>query len=223
MSARVDLTGTRWRLVELDGHAPQDTADPVEITFGDDGRVNGSTGVNRLNAGYRVQGDVVEFTPAATTRMAGPPAAMGQEQAVLRVLAGRQPFSVDGDQLVLGGARFVAVAEAAGDSVTVSGSVLYRERIALPDGAVVIVRVLDVSLADAPSVTVAEQRIEPEHQVPIPFSIDVPRTRLEPRHTYSVSARIEVDGELAWVSDTHHPVATEAPTNADILVVKARG
>ena len=84
-----------------------------------------------------------------------------------------------------------------------------------------IVRVLDVSRADAPSVTVAEQRVESEHQVPIPYSVAVPSAALSARGRYAVAARIEVGGELAWISDTNHPVATDGPTQADILVVRA--
>lgn len=45
--------------------------------------------------------------------------------------------------------------EAANQWVTVSGSIAYRERIALPPDAQIEVRVDDVSLADAPSKTVA--------------------------------------------------------------------
>ena len=84
----------------------------------------------------------------------------------------------------------------------------YRQRVALAAGAVVTVEVRDVSVADAASVTVAEQVLRPDHQVPIPFSIDVAPGRLVAGRRYGVAARIDVDGHLAWISDTHHPVAT---------------
>ena len=116
--------------------------------------------------------------------------------------------------------RSMGRSEAAGD-VLVSGSVTYRQRVALPPGAVVSVEVQDVSRADAAAVTIAEQTIEADHQVPIPFSIVVPTAELDPRHRYGVAARIEVDGRLAWISDTHHAVAVDGQTELEIIVVPA--
>jgi putative lipoprotein len=102
----------------------------------------------------------------------------------------------------------------------ISGSVLYRQRIALPPGAELTVRLSDVSLADAPAVTLAEQVIPVEHQVPIPFTLHVDRAALDERHTYALSARITIDGELRWISDTHIPVRLPGPTTGiDVLVV----
>ena len=54
---------------------------------------------------------------------------------------------------------------------TLTGTVTYRERIALPPGAVVEVSLLDVSLADAPSRTIARTRITARRQVPIPYRL----------------------------------------------------
>ena len=50
-------------------------------------------------------------------------------------------------------------------TATVTGTVTYKERIALPpEGVVVTVKVEDVSRADAPAVTVGEQIIKnPAH------------------------------------------------------------
>jgi len=52
--------------------------------------------------------------------------------------------------------------------------------------------------------------------------VTVERSALEPRQSYSISARITVDDELEWTSDTHIPVsASESTTGIDILVVRA--
>ena len=59
----------------------------------------------------------------------------------------------------------------AAEEVAVTGEVSYRERIALPPNAALTVRLLDVSLADAPETVVAEQTIDPAGQVPINFEI----------------------------------------------------
>ncbi|HEX5632928.1 MAG TPA: YbaY family lipoprotein, partial [Gemmatimonadales bacterium] len=52
-----------------------------------------------------------------------------------------------------------------------TGSVTYRERMALPAGAVVRVELRDVSRADASAALVASQEIRPTSQVPIPFEL----------------------------------------------------
>ena len=41
------------------------------MTFGHDGRVSGSTGVNQLTASYSLTPEYLTFGPMATTRRAG--------------------------------------------------------------------------------------------------------------------------------------------------------
>ncbi|MDQ3175872.1 MAG: YbaY family lipoprotein, partial [Acidobacteriota bacterium] len=52
------------------------------------------------------------------------------------------------------------------NSATVTGTVTYRQRIAMPPGAVVEVSLLDVSRADAPAVVLDKLEIKPTTQVP---------------------------------------------------------
>lgn len=98
--------------------------------------------------------------------------------------------------------------EAANQWVTVSGSIAYRERIALPEDAQIEVRIDDVSLADAPSKTIARQAFGADgQQVPIAFLIRLDRAAIEPRHSYAVAARITgADGRLMFITDTRHSV-----------------
>ena len=101
-------------------------------------------------------------------------------------------------------------------TATVTGTVTYREKIALPpQGVVVTVKVEDVSRADAPAVTIGEQIIEnPSHQVPIPFEIEYNPDDIDERYTYAMRVRIEVDGELWFINTTRHQVITHGfPTN----------
>ena len=75
--------------------------------------------------------------------------------------------------------------------VTVTGSISYRERIALPPTAQVEVTLADVSLMDAPSKTIARQAFTADgRQVPFAFSMTVDQRQLDPRHSYAVSALI---------------------------------
>jgi putative lipoprotein len=59
--------------------------------------------------------------------------------------------------------------DASANTAQVTGTLTYRERIALPPGAVAEVWLLDTSLADAPSVEIAHQRIDDPGNPPIPF------------------------------------------------------
>jgi len=59
--------------------------------------------------------------------------------------------------------------ELAGRSGEGDGTVTYLQRIALPRDAVVHVLLANVSLQDAPALTIAEQTLTEPGQVPIPF------------------------------------------------------
>lgn len=109
-------------------------------------------------------------------------------------------------------------------SAHVTGTVTYRERSVLPPAATIRIQVVDVSRADAPAILVGERIIEVgTKQAPFGFEISYDPARIESNHTYAVHARIEVDGRLWFVSDTHYPVITRgAPTHVD-LVLKAVG
>ena len=59
-----------WSVVEIDGNETLETARP-QLVFGEDGRVSGSTGLNRLFASFSFRDQEFELGQAATTRMAG--------------------------------------------------------------------------------------------------------------------------------------------------------
>lgn len=97
-----------------------------------------------------------------------------------------------------------------------TGEVTYRPRIALPPDAVVHVRLEDVSRADAPAKTVAEQTVPTEgRQVPVPFALRYDPSQVRPRGRYAVRAEIrDGGGALRWTTDTVHPALTQgAPTD----------
>jgi putative lipoprotein len=100
----------------------------------------------------------------------------------------------------------------------VSGTVSFRERIALPPGAVVTVRVADVSRADGPAVILAQNAIEVAGQVPVPFELAVDAADVDARADIAVWARLR-STVGTWVSDTHTPVLTRGAGNtADVVV-----
>ncbi|MBX3244013.1 MAG: YbaY family lipoprotein [Acidobacteria bacterium] len=107
----------------------------------------------------------------------------------------------------------------------ITGTVTYRQRMALPPNAVLTVKLLDVSRADASSITIAEQRIETAgKQVPIPFDLVYEQRRINERNRYAVRAEIHDGDRLLFTTDTSHPVLTQGnPRNADITLVAVGG
>ena len=104
---------------------------------------------------------------------------------------------------------------------TVTGTVSYMVRMALPPTAVIEVQLLDVSLADAPSKVLAEEKITlGERQVPVPFTLTFNPAKIDQNHTYSVSARILANGELRFISDAAYNVITRGSPNRAELVLK---
>ncbi len=97
------------------------------------------------------------------------------------------------------------------------GQISYRERIALPPGAVAEIKLQDISIADRAATVLAEQRIEfAGQQVPVDFKLDVDADELESRGRYSVRAVIN-DGNdrLLFNTDTAHLVEP-GPENVDM-------
>jgi putative lipoprotein len=106
--------------------------------------------------------------------------------------------------------------------LVVSGTVSYRERIALDPAAEVRVQLLDVSRMDAPSVVLAEQRIRADgRQPPFAYTLQVDAARIDPRMRYAVAARIVRGEQLLFINDTHYGVLTQGQgTRADLVLVR---
>ena len=106
-------------------------------------------------------------------------------------------------------------------NASVSGTVTYRERLALTEDAKLIVELRDVSYADAAAPLIARQTIDGPGQVPIKFKVEYSRQDIDSRNTYSISARIvESDGRLAFTNDTAYDVITNGnPSKIDMLLV----
>jgi putative lipoprotein len=113
----------------------------------------------------------------------------------------------------------------AGESARVTGTVSYRERIALAPGSLAIVTLEDTSKADVKATILGEARITIERkQVPITFAIDVEAGLIDPRHRYAVRARIlDPQGALRWTSTQAYLVMTGGhPNSVDVLVEAIR-
>jgi len=95
----------------------------------------------------------------------------------------------------------------------------YRERIALPAGAVFEATLEDVSRADAPAEVLGRTRIDSPGNPPFKFTIPYDPARIDPVHRYTVRAKVTVDEQLMFTTDTHYSVLSEgAPRHADVLM-----
>jgi heat shock protein HslJ len=82
----VELPGTSWVLIDLDGSAAFDAAVAPNLTFADDGTLAGFAGCNTYNGSFTVDGSTIDIGPLASTRMACPPPGSDIEAAYLPAL-----------------------------------------------------------------------------------------------------------------------------------------
>lgn len=123
-----------------------------------------------------------------------------------------------------GAAETAAAAVAAGAATTqtaqLTGRVTYRTRAALPVGAVIDVRLLDVSRVDAPATMLGRVEIVTRgEQVPLPFAIGYDASAIDPRLRYTVQATITIAGRVAYRTTTAHLVITSGAPAANVEVV----
>lgn len=111
-----------------------------------------------------------------------------------------------------------------GNDGTVTGKVLWGDAdVDLPEGAVITVKLLDISHADAPSVSLGEHVITDARSLPVKFRIPYDKDAIDDRNEYSLSARIELNGGLLYVNDTVHLVLTRGnPADRDVEVIQIR-
>ena len=105
---------------------------------------------------------------------------------------------------------------------TIEGSATYRERIAVPPDATLFVELQDVSLADAPAVTLAAQRYALAG-VPAQFELTYDDALIRDGHRYSVRASISQGQRLLFTTDTSYPVLTNGADDAvDLILVQVQ-
>jgi len=109
-------------------------------------------------------------------------------------------------------------ADEAVETAIVSGSVAYRERIALSSGAIIEIKLIDVSRAAA-AITQGEQIIENPGQVPAKFEIVYNPADIDERFSYAISARITDQGRLMFLNTSRYAVLTRGnPEHVDMVL-----
>ena len=105
----------------------------------------------------------------------------------------------------------------------VTGTVTYRERMALARTAVVEVSLEDVSRADMAATVLARSTVEPQGQVPVKFSLEYDPKLIIPTHRYAVRSRI-IDGNVVIFTSTEGaPVLTQGHgTSANLVLTRTK-
>jgi heat shock protein HslJ len=72
-------------------------------------RVGGNGGVNSYGGDYEIDGSKLTVSGIISTKMAGPPALMNQENAFFNILESAQSFKITGEELTIIGTEGVLV------------------------------------------------------------------------------------------------------------------
>ena len=106
-------------------------------------------------------------------------------------------------------------------SATIRVTVFYRERIAMPPNAALIVTLADVSRADAAAEELARRRVDEPGNVPIEVELTYDPSIVDERRTYAVRATIEVDGVMWWTStEAHRALTGDSPDHVEVMVTR---
>ena len=105
-------------------------------------------------------------------------------------------------------------------NASVTGAVLYRERIALPPSARVIVQLQDVSLADAAATVLAEQTINTAGKgPPYAFQLAYDAAKIDTRFSYAVRAEIKDGDTLLFTTTERYAAITQGNPSSGIQIV----
>ena len=123
----------------------------------------------------------------------------------------------------LAAAMIAATAAQAADapsSAVLKGSVVYRERDALPDSAQVRVQLVEATPGEEAKVYAESTFPTQGRQVPIPFTLPVDLTKLDAGRLHTLRAYILVDGKVAYVTRGRVNVDPKAiPVAVTVLLV----
>jgi len=218
------LVGVTWQWEHFaDGERAMEIPTPnYTITFADDGTFVARSDCNTVLGMYTTDEHSISIMPGPMTLVMCPPESLGNDFTHFLSQVVIHSFTDEGKLLLEAMADSGSLLFSAQPQVT--GTVTYRERMALPDDAVVRVQLQDVSIADAPTTVIGEQVFSTDGaQVPFPFTVSYPASVIEEGNRYSIAARItDGEGNLLFITDTYVPVITGDNPVSDIELVLVR-
>jgi putative lipoprotein len=108
-------------------------------------------------------------------------------------------------------------------AATITGEVTYRERLALPEGGRLIVRLVDLSQNSAPTPIEADAMILGPGHVPLQFTLDFNPAFIDPKHNYGLVAEIRAGDTLWFRNAAEYRVDPLAPVPPVVIIVSFVG
>jgi len=107
-------------------------------------------------------------------------------------------------------------------SDTVNGTLISAPDVALPEGAIAYITLLDVSpRQDVEASIIARQTITDPKQLPISFELSYNPDRIRPDHLYAIQAQVTIEGRVVLRNYSAYPVITQGnPSVVEVLVVQ---
>lgn len=157
---------------------------------------------------WQLKGDVIQFL-CSTDNIPGP------QMSKLSIL------SVNDSTLTVESGDYFGGTYQRAKLARVTGTVIYRERVALTGDAILRITLRDLDDRDR---LVGQRLIYHPGQVPIAFSVVYDPAVIDPSNGYEVRAEIVDEGRLAFVTSQTYPVITGgAPSEVEVLVRPASG
>jgi putative lipoprotein len=103
---------------------------------------------------------------------------------------------------------------------SVTGAVTFDGQANVPPESVLVVRIEDVSLADAPAAVIGDQIIPTEgKQFPFPYEVAYDKNQIQENHRYSMSANMQDGaGTLLYISDAAIPVIANGYPTSEVEI-----
>jgi len=104
----------------------------------------------------------------------------------------------------------------------VSGVLIATPDVALPEGAIAYITLLDVSpRQDVETNIIARQTITDLNQLPISFELSYNPDQIHPDHLYAIQAQVTIEGRVVLRNRSAYPVITQgSPSMVKVLVVR---
>jgi len=232
-NATSEIGGTSWQLVTfLGGDSSKLTPDDqakYTIAFETASAVSVRIDCNRGHGTWKSAGpNQIEFGPLALTRAMCPQTPLNDQ--IKKHWEYVRSYVVKEGHLFLslmadgGTYEFEPISAPGVATERVTGTATYRERIALPAGAVFDATLEDVSRADTAATVIGKARIEHPTTSPIAFEISYDPSKITAGHSYSIRGRITVDDRLMFITTKAYPVLTqESGKTVDLLLQRFGG
>ena len=98
---------------------------------------------------------------------------------------------------------------------TISGEIACPTKSEIPDGANVTINVIDCGRMDVAAITLGQQIINDPKCFPLHFEVEFDDSFLQAEMfhgRYAINCRIEVDGKLYFINDTHFNIVSDRNT-----------